>query len=169
MNPSSLNSSQHVERIREILIGRDLQHLHGRLSRIEGALSNDGLPADSPDLFEAIRALRNEQSALRMEVQALKKGNSPANPASLLDRSQSSTDDLAAEMAERIDARFQEILSHFQKELRQWKSKLEDDLRSFNDSKVDRAEMNSRFSRLANAAMENQDQKHLDSAGGPLH
>ncbi|MFT6575058.1 MAG: hypothetical protein ACJA16_003255, partial [Akkermansiaceae bacterium] len=48
MTSSSLNHSQHVERIREILIGRDLQHMHGRISRIEGALEQEGAPTTSP-------------------------------------------------------------------------------------------------------------------------
>ena len=65
-------------------------------------------------------------------------------------------------MAERIDARFQEILSHFQMD------KLEDDLRSLTNSKADRAEIKSRFSRPANAAMTKQDQKHPNPGEGLL-
>ncbi|MDA7890315.1 hypothetical protein N9A78_03805, partial [Akkermansiaceae bacterium] len=43
MSTSLLNPAKHVERIREIIMGRDLNQVHGRLKRIENDL-NTGSP-----------------------------------------------------------------------------------------------------------------------------
>tara|TARA_B110000881_G_C18604773_1_gene538622 strand:+ start:5844 stop:6110 length:267 start_codon:yes stop_codon:yes gene_type:complete len=54
MTSSPLNSPQHVERIREILIGRDLQQMHDRISRIEEtprAMASPGLQEALPSLL----------------------------------------------------------------------------------------------------------------------
>jgi hypothetical protein len=164
MTSSSLNHSQHVERIREILIGRDLQHMHGRISRIEGALEQEGAPTTSPGLLEAITQLRHEQENLRKEVNNLNKGSAPSKYASFTEPS----DDFASEMAARIDARFREILSHLQNELLQLKGQLDEDLSSLKTAKADRAELTSRFARLASAAMDKQDEDNTKSNEGFL-
>ena len=162
MTSSQLNPSQHVERIREILIGRDLQQMHGRISRIEGTLQQDGAPVmASSDFQKAITSLRNEQTALRMEIQALKNHSASATRTSFVDSQTGSPDEFASEMAARIDARFREILSHLQNELLQWKGQIDEDLHSLCETKADRSELKSRFARLAGAAMDDEsDKKH---------
>lgn len=168
MTSSPLNTSQHVERIREILIGRDLQHMHGRISRIEGALEQEGTPTSSPGLLEAITHLRHEQENLRKEVQDLKIQAASPQHASFGETSRGTSDDFASEMAARIDARFREVLSHLQSEILQLKGQLDEDLSSLKTAKADRAELTSRFARLASAAMEEQDEDDTKSTGGFL-
>lgn len=157
MNSPPLNPSQHVERIREILIGRDLQQMHGRISRIEGTLQQEGAPVmASPDLHAAITSLRNEQTALRQEIQNFKNHPSSALSSSFSGLGSAAPDDPTSELTARIDAQFREILSHLQNELLQLKGQLDEDLQKLREAKADRSELQNRFHRLANAAMEDQ-------------
>jgi len=64
MTPSPLNSPQHVERIREILIGRDLQQMHDRISRIE----ETPRAMASPGLQEALPSLLNEDTTANLRA-----------------------------------------------------------------------------------------------------
>jgi DNA repair exonuclease SbcCD ATPase subunit len=51
--PPTLNPSQTVERIREIIVGRHLEKLEGRVSRLESAPAPSiSMPAYVPDIFE---------------------------------------------------------------------------------------------------------------------
>jgi predicted nucleic acid-binding Zn-ribbon protein len=169
MTSSPLNPAQHVERIREILIGRDLQHMHGRISRIEGAMEKE-LPADgSSPLQETITQLQNEHSALRQELETLKnQKEAPQSQSSHVAPGPELSSQLASQMAARIDARFREILSHLQNELLQLKGQFDSDLRSLKSSKADRSELSSRFARLASAAMLEQDQVEKKKTEGFL-
>lgn len=157
MNSPPLNPSQHVERIREILIGRDLQHMHGRISRIEGTLQQEGAPImASSDLQTAISSLRDEQAALRQEVQNFKNRSTSSLHSSSSGSSDATTDELASELSARIDAQFSEILTHLQNELTQLKGQLDEDLQTIREVKADRRELDHRFNRLAQAAMDDE-------------
>ncbi len=161
MTSSPLNPSQHVERIREILIGRDLQNMHGRISRIEGALEKDPPANQSSNLQEAISDLKEEQASIRQELQVQQKqSDSSLTSKSLLEANplanKEQTAELAARIDARIDARFREILSHLQNELLQLKGQLDTELSTLKSEKADRTELSKRFARLANAAMENE-------------
>jgi DNA-binding helix-hairpin-helix protein with protein kinase domain len=57
-------------------------------------------------------------------------------------------------MAARIDARVREILQHLQTEIVQWKRQIDRELQTVREDSVSRAELKSRFARLASAAME---------------
>ena len=158
MTSSSLNPSQHVERIREILIGRDLHNVHGRLARIEGALQKEAQHEEASFQQETVSDFRNEQIAMREEIETLKLHSSsiqpiPANnpePAEL-------NTQLASAMTAQIDARFREIFSHFQGEILKIKGQLDEELSALKVGKIDRTEVNSRFARIATAALEDQD------------
>ena len=158
MTSSPLNPSQHVERIREILIGRDLQNMHGRLSRIEGALEKSP-PSQDPSQVEASLArLKEEQTALReeLQVQKLEKKdfpphNEPAPTASVANGLTALQAQLSSEMAAHIDARYREILSHLEKELAKLKGEFNEEVHDLNFSKADRSELSERFTRLATA------------------
>lgn len=145
MNSTPLKPSQHVERIREILIGRDLHHLQGRLARIEGAVHSENTV--DHHFLETITQLRQEQAELRQELLALRQQNpQPAQPSP-------PSPQLASELAARIDARFRELFSHLQTELTQWKEQFSHDLQQLGETKVDRHELKSRLAQMASAAM----------------
>ena len=171
MSSSQLNPAQHVERIREIIMGRDLNQVHGRLERIENGLGDSAPASSSPDISElkqAYSSLQKECHQLRLELQQekiMRKQQLSQLDQTLSQLSQSpmgstapiaglNTDDLASEMAARIDARFREMLSHLQSELLQWKGQLDRDVQSIREVKADRKELSGRLSRIAAAAME---------------
>lgn len=168
---SQLNAAQHVKRIREIIMGRDLNQVNGRLERIENR-HRSSAPASSSseitDLKKAHSALQEECQQLRLELhqekilrqqqhaqiaQTLNQlGQIPADPPA--PARGVNTEDLASEMAARIDARFREILSHIQTELLQWKGQLDRDVQAIREVKADRKELSHRLSRIAAATME---------------
>lgn len=169
MTSLELNPSQHVERIREILIGRDLHNMHGRLSRLEGSLENKVPHPPSTQIEEAIASLKQDQAAIRQELQIQKKQNSQnLNSPTLNGSGHHSHQHLASEMASQIDARFREILSHLQNELLQLKGQLDDELRSLKVEKADRSELQNRFARLASAAADQLDHQHKELTEGYL-
>ncbi|MDB4462180.1 hypothetical protein N9054_01485, partial [bacterium] len=63
MSTSQLNPAKHVERIREIIMGRDLTQVHGRLERIESGLDTGSPKPSSP----ALNDLRNSFAELQEE------------------------------------------------------------------------------------------------------
>jgi len=50
--PPTLNPSQTVERIREIIVGRHLERLESRVSRLESAPAAAAINSSDPDVFE---------------------------------------------------------------------------------------------------------------------
>ncbi|MGJ8694778.1 MAG: hypothetical protein ACSHYF_00535 [Verrucomicrobiaceae bacterium] len=171
MSTSPLNPAQHVERIREIIMGRDLNQVHGRLERIESGMAGSGPSLSSAavsDMQQKIASLHEECHGLRLELHQEKimrkqqlamidqhlsqLANHPEVSGNTRD-----AEDLASEMAARIDARFREILTHLQSELLQWKGQLDRDVQALRDVKIDRKELMSRFARMASAAMEDED------------
>ena len=172
MSTSQLNPAQHVERIREINMGRDLTQVHGRLERIENGLDT-GSPAAASPAFHELQAsfaeLQEECHRLRLElhqekimrkqqlVQIDQHLQQMAPPTASIGEIQD-TDDLASEMAARIDARFREMMTHLQTELLQWKGQLDRDVQAVRDVKMDRKEVMQRFARIVSAAMADEDE-----------
>lgn len=175
MSTSQLNPAQHVERIREIIMGRDLTQVHGRLERIESDLDTGSPKPSSPalnDLRNSFAELQEECHRLRLELhqekimrkqqlmqinqhlQQISQHPVQANQAMGI----SNPDDLASEMAARIDARFREMMSHLQTELLQWKGQLDRDVQAVREVKMDRKEILQRFARIVSAAMADEDE-----------
>ena len=148
MTTSSLNSAQHVERIREILIGRDLRQVNGRIDRLEDRLQNGDI-GETPaieDLRESFTRLENEQQALLSQFAEFKKAYEEQK---LTD--QARLNDLSSQLTALIDTRLHEIRSQLDEKLLDWKKQLEQNLQSLRDSKADRNELRHRFARLATA------------------
>ncbi len=154
MTSSELNPSQHVERIREILIGRDLQNMHGRLARIEGSLENKLPEQDSSQFEEAIMSLQQDQASIHQELNFLKKQKDriPHLAANSAQHDSPVYEHSSSELTAQIDARFREIISHFQNEISQLKGQMDEHLHSLKSQKADRVELHERFTRLAHAA-----------------
>ncbi|MDB4353877.1 hypothetical protein N9Z02_01095 [Akkermansiaceae bacterium] len=172
MSTSQLNPAQHVERIREIIMGRDLNQVHGRLQRIENGLDTGATLRSSDDLHQlqqSFSELQEECHQLRLELhqekimrkqhmaqldqQLRNRITSPVSSGAVED-----PEDLAAQMAARIDARFREMMSHLQTELLQWKGQLDRDVQAIREVKMDRKEVLQRFAKIVSAAMEDADE-----------
>ncbi len=176
MSESKFNPSQQVERIREILVGRELGRVENRLSRLESNQTAQTTFQAPPVSQAAHSSLENAQQMLLRETRELKQhireeaiarqqqvsqlakqiSSSKSRPLNqgLIEKQMSERmETLAAEMTARIDARTREILHHLQNEILQWKNQMDRDLQSIRDVKVDRKEVTSRFARMASAAM----------------
>jgi DNA repair exonuclease SbcCD ATPase subunit len=184
MPDPSLNPSQQVERIREILVGRQMHHVEERLAQMENHLAQGGPgSADSESLqrlqmaqskvlreTQELRKQVQEESQLRSQqidnlAQSLNAASEKLEAASAglerQDRHLGShltkhLEDISAAMAARIDARVREILNHLQHEIGQWKHQIDRDMHSVRNEMVDRTELKNRFARLASAAMEDE-------------
>jgi hypothetical protein len=158
MSTSQLNPAQHVERIREIIMGRDLNQVHGRLKRIESDLNTGTAMVQSQagkQLETSFSKLQEEYHRLKLELhqeKIMRKQQLAQIDQHLREMTQrhfngtniKNPDDLGSEMAARIDVRFREMMSHLQTELLQWKGQLDRDVMI-------------RFAKIANAAMEDGD------------
>ena len=156
MTTSPLNSAQHVERIREILMGRDLRQVHGRMDRLEDRLQN-GDVGETPaieDLKASFCKLEDEQRSLKSEIEVLKKGQEEE---SIIDENRLS------ELTALIDTRFREMQTHIDERLHEWRGQLEQDIRDLRGSKADRNELKNRFARLASAVLEENPPSDLEA------
>lgn len=182
MPESSLNPSQQVERIREILVGRQMHQVEDRLRSMEERLAAGQAGAADP---ASLQRLEQAHATLLREAQQLKeqmreesqlRSHQITQLAQHLDTATRRLDaasaglerqdrqlgshlsrhleEISAAMAARIDARVREILHHLQHEIGQWKHQVDRDLHGVRESMVDRTELKSRFARLAAAAME---------------
>jgi ABC-type transporter Mla subunit MlaD len=181
MSDPSLNPSQQVERIREILVGRQMHQVEDRLQQMEQRLSGGGAPQGQNlalqqtqrSVLEETRQLREqlkEETRLRSQqinqlAQHLDAASQKLDAASSglerQDRQFSGQlskhlEDISSAMAARIDARVREILHHLQHEIGQWKNQIDRDMGSVRHDMVGRSELKSRFARLAAAAMEDE-------------
>ena len=181
MPETKFNPSQQVERIREILVGREMGRIERRLADLETSTPTATTPFQrKPEIEQRMattqQALLRETHDLKMRIQresaarqeqisqlAQKMAREPAQTGSALGVSGQASierhvstrmEKLAAEMTALIDARTREILHHLQNEILQWKNQMDRDLQGIRDVKVDRKEMMTRFARIAAAAME---------------
>ena len=194
MPETKFNPSQQVERIREILVGREMGRIERRLVDLETST-----PVTTPFRREtevenrmatSQQSLLRETHALKMRVQkeSAARQQQFAQLAEKLSRAQAETkqgtpmnladqgsierhvsermEKVAAEMTSLIDARTREILHHLQNEILQWKNQMDRDLQSIREVKADKKEITNRFARMASAAME--DDSNLDTPEGYL-
>lgn len=181
MPDSTLNPSQQVERIREILIGRQMHQVENRLQRLEASAPG---PATAPDSLQRLeqsqRDVVDQANQLRQQIsqEVELRNQQVAHLANHLDAASrklqeasvgiekqdrqlekhlsAHLEQMSAAMAARIDARVREILQHLQTELVHWKGQMDRDMQSVRTQKVDREELKKRFARLASAAMEDE-------------
>lgn len=182
MPDPSLNPSQQVERIREILVGRQMHKVEERLEEMENRLSHAPSGPTDPGTLQHLQQAQTkvlrETLQLRQQIEeesqlrsrqinhlaehldaASQKLDSATSGLERQDQQLSThlsrhLEEISAAMAARIDARVREILHHLQHEIGQWKNQVDRDLHSVRNEMVDRGELKSRFARLASAAME---------------
>jgi type I site-specific restriction endonuclease len=175
MSQTKFNPSQQVERIREILVGREMNRIDRRLSHLEHRETprpQSTAPSVSTQLARTQQSLLRETQQLKQSLQqeavvrqqqitqlARKISQSPQNSSQARDLETQVRDritTLSHEMTALIDARSREILHHLQREILQWKSQMDRELESIREVKADRKDVRSRFARLAAAAMEDE-------------
>ena len=159
-----LSPSQEVERIREILVGRQMQQIEERLHRLEqSAGGGDGeLTRELAGLRDDLAKETAERTSLLEALTARLDGReneatpatSPQSDAALLDEVRSYLEELTLNMAVRIDTRANEVLAHLEGEIAHLRTRLENDFKHLHEQKADRYEVRHRFSKLAVAAME---------------
>ena len=182
MDESKFNPSQQVERIHEILVGREMGRIENRLNDLEASTTSTTAfrrePSASRNLATTQQNLLRETQDLKIRIQkesaarqdqfnrlqetlskqttsSLETTLAPADQAAVLEQIVSDRmEKLASEMTSLIDARTREILHHLQNEILQWKNQMDRDIQSIRDVKADKKELSSRFTRLAAAAME---------------
>jgi hypothetical protein len=174
MDDPPLNPAQHVERIREILIGRQMHQVEDRLRTLEKTVGSQGTQIGS----EVVARVQRSQSAVLEETRELRhqlrqESQLRSEQIERLGRQLESTcrnlshhdqhlqqslsthlDNISTAMAARIDARVREILQHLQTEIVQWKNQIDRDMQGLRNVAVTRTEVKTRFARLASAAME---------------
>ena len=178
MPETKFNPSQQVERIREILVGREMGRIERRLVELESSKSTTTSFRREPEtdqrMSNAQKTLHRENQELKIRIQkeTAARQQQIAQLAQKISKSSAGTpmglaeqgtierhvsdrmERVAAEMTSLIDARTREILHHLQNEILQWKNQMDRDLQSIRDVKADRKEIKNRFARLASAAME---------------
>ncbi|MDE0825236.1 MAG: hypothetical protein OSA48_00335 [Akkermansiaceae bacterium] len=193
MPDPSLNPSQQVERIREILVGRQMQQVEERLAKMESHLAQAGPSSAGSESFQRLQTAQSnelhETQELRKQVQEESQLHSQQieNLAQSLNAASEKLDaasaglarqdqhlgshltkhleDISAAMAARIDARVREILSHLQHEIGQWKHQIDRDMNSVRTTMVDRQELKNRLARLASAAMADEPNPETEENG----
>lgn len=186
MPETKFNPSQQVERIREILVGREMGRIERRLADLETSTTATTPFRRAPEvenrLTTAHQSLLRDTQELKIRIQkesaarqqqiaqlAQKLSRSsglPLNQDALEQQISNRMERVASEMTALIDARTREILHHLQNEILQWKHQMDRDLQSIRDIKADRKDLSSRFARLASAAME--DDSNFETPEGYL-
>ncbi|MGJ8724154.1 MAG: hypothetical protein ACSHYB_06330 [Roseibacillus sp.] len=190
MPETKFNPSQQVERIREILVGREMGRIERRLVELETSTTETTPFRREPEVENRMastqQTLLRETQELKIRVQkeSAARQQQFAQLSQKLVRSGTGTpmslaeqgsierhvsermERVAAEMTSLIDARTREILHHLQNEILQWKNQMDRDLQSIRDVKADKKEITSRFARLASAAME--EDSNLETPEGYL-
>ena len=169
MPDSHLSPSQQVERIREILVGRQMEVIEERVERLERLFGSSQPAYPSPFPSEETPHTPGSSQADDQTVTALRSALTgledklASTTSRLAEHEQLLTKDLGSSvadlnntLADRIDRRVREILDLIETELDSLKQKLTHDLARIEEEKADRLELHTRFDRLAKAAA-NQD------------
>jgi hypothetical protein len=191
MPETKFNPSQQVERIREILVGREMGRIERRLAELETTTTATTSFRREPEVDQRMattqQSILRETQDLKMRIQKesaarqhqiaqlakkMSQGTTAGTPMGLAEQGSierhvsDRMEKVAAEMTSLIDARTREILHHLQNEILQWKNQMDRDLQSIRDIKADKKELTSRFARLASAAMD--DQNNFETPEGYL-
>ncbi len=188
MNSSDpVNPAEQVERIREILIGRDIELVNERIQQVESRVqhqSDDVARGVSAQLHKATEQYNASQESVKsmtahirqqLQQETVTRGQQINDLATKIDaaatrmnqtsqqllstdtgRDQNlnkKLDNLSSEMGSRIDAHSRQIMEHMHREIQQWKNRMDGQMASLADDKVDRQELSTRLARIASAAM----------------
>lgn len=170
MSQIPINPSQQVERIREILVGREIGRMERRLTTLEATKAPHREPDVASRVADAQQVIIRETQELKQRIQqeTLSRQQQIAQLAQKISRSSGGGGDssqverqvnermeaIAAQMTSQVDARTREILHHLQSEILQWKHQMDRELQSIRDIKADRKDVATRFARIAAAALE---------------
>lgn len=182
-----INPAEQVERIREILVGRDLELVNGRIQQLEHQVQNQTSDV-SREVSEQLRRAEQQQKTAQENIQSITahirqqlqqetvtRGQQINDLAQKIDAAASrmnqtsqqllnvetgrsehiskQIDNLSSEMASRIDAHSRQIMEHMHREIQQWKSRMDGQISTLADDKLDRQELTTRLARIASAAM----------------
>ena len=182
-----INPAEQVERIREILIGRDIELVNGRIQQLETSVQNQSSDV-SRQVGDQLRRAEKQQQASQESLQSItahirqqiqqetvtrgqqinelaQKIDAAANRMNQTSQQLLSVDtgrnediskqidNLSSEMASRIDAHSRQIMEHMHREIQQWKSRMDGQISTLTEGKVDRQELTTRLARIASAAM----------------
>lgn len=156
MEDPPLNPSQQVERIREILIGRQIDQVEERLSTLEETIKNrtTGMEEQLVQEEQATQgSVQEDTRELRRQLEGLCR-NINQHDEELQQNLSAHLEKVNSAMAARIDARIREVFQHLQSEIEQWKNQMDREFHSLREDTVSRTELKKRFARLASAAME---------------
>lgn len=188
MNPEEpINPAEQVERIREILVGRDIHLVNQRIQELESTVHENSSQV-AHQVSEQLHKTELQNKSAQEELQAITthirqqlqqesvtRGQQITDLAQkiddaatrmdqttqqLLNKEDGHTQDitkkienLSSEMASRIDAHSRQIMEHMHREIQQWKTRMDGQISTLTENKVDRQELSSRFARIASAAM----------------
>lgn len=182
-----INPAEQVERIREILVGRDMELVNQRVQSLETQLQSQS-ELNSNKLGKKLEQVehqfttsqKNMQSVanhIRQQLQqeATTRGQQIGELAQKIDTAAKRMDQtsqqllnidtkqnegiskqiesLSSEMAARIDAHSRQIMEHMHREIQQWKSRMDEQINSLSEDKLDKHELTTRLARIASAAM----------------
>lgn len=161
------NPSAQLERIRDILIGNQLQELQSRLSSLEGegraTLDEDALrrvlSGNNTLLMEEFEALhhhlQNDAQAQGAQTGYLA-GKLEEHTRQLQNSMEKQLDAICQSLALRFEARLSHGLARLRADLDTWREDIDAKLDSVLNRTVTRTELRDRFTRLASAAMEDE-------------
>ncbi|MCP5536590.1 MAG: hypothetical protein H7A51_10215 [Akkermansiaceae bacterium] len=182
-----INPAEQVERIREILIGRDIELVNGRIQQLETTVQNQTSDV-SRQVSEQLRRAEQQQQKAQENIQSITahirqqlqqetvtRGQQINDLAKKIDAAAARMDqttqqlvnvetgrneniskqieNLSSEMASRIDAHSRQIMEHMHREIQQWKNRMDGQISTLAEDKVDRQELTTRLARIASAAM----------------
>ena len=196
-----VNPAEQVERIREILIGRDIELVNERIQEVKAQVANQSANVArgvSDQLRKAAEQYKASQESVntmtthirqQLQQETVTRGQQVNDLATKIDaaasrmdqtsqqllnvetgRDQNLTkklDNLSSEMASRIDAHSRQIMEHMHREIQQWKNRMDGQMASLSDDKVDRQELSTRLARIASAAMGDAVPPHIAPAQDP--
>ncbi|BDS05670.1 hypothetical protein NT6N_07100 [Oceaniferula spumae] len=182
-----INPAEQVERIREILVGRDIELVNNRIESLEKNLQSQSSEANREVTAKLAKAeeqyaasQQNIQSItnhIRQQLQqeASTRGQQINDLASKIDAAakrmeqtsqqlvnienkhnegiSKKLESLSSEMASRIDAHSRQIMEHMHREIQQWKNRMDGQITTLAEEKLDRQELTTRLARIASAAM----------------
>jgi len=188
MHPEDqINPAEQVERIREILVGRDIKIVNERIHELESNVhenTNEVARKVGEQLQKAEQQYQSAQENIQtitthirqqLQQESVTRGQQIQNLAEKIDAAAARMDqttqqllnletghthdiskkieNLSSEMASRIDAHSRQIMEHMHREIQQWKTRMDGQISTLTEKKVDRKELSSRLARIASAAM----------------
>lgn len=182
-----INPAEQVERIREILVGRDMELVNKRMQSLETQVQNQS-DTVSRELSQKLDHAEKQFSVSQKNIQSITthirqqlqqeastRGQQINDLAAKIDAAAKRMDQtsqqllnietnhsegiskqiesLSSEMASRIDAHSRQIMEHMHREIQQWKNRMDGQITTLAEEKLDKQELTTRLARIASAAM----------------